>query len=151
MLPTMIVIDDIVFNQKQLDDAVDRGCRNICLCDNAFILPCADNTAYMAIGNVYAVIHLRRDRCYNIKFDGFEPTVIYTDGHVDMPKQDGEYFEKEGESYFTPSSRYFGSGTASSAVCTYHMSYRSSGSACSEYVCHDGAAFLANGYGLELI
>ena len=111
----MINIDDIVFNQTQLDDAIGRGCKNICLCDNSFTLPCTDGVSYMAIGDVKVVIRLDKGRRYNISFDGFEPTVLYTGGYTGITEQ--KYILQLCGSYGSyGSSGSYGSGSGGSFV-----------------------------------
>lgn len=149
----MIYIDDIVFTQKQLDEAVGKGHRNICLCDNSFLLPPADGISYMGIGNVSAVVRLDRERRYNISFEGFKPTIIYTGGYTGITENTGITEETAPLIYgsygsygsYTVSytsgggsgsgagkirSSYFTSGSATtSALTSFATSYGSGGSA----------------------
>lgn len=157
----MICIDDIVFNQQQLDNAVEKGLKNICLCDNSFNLPSVNGMTYMAIGDVRAVIHLDKDKSCNIKFEGFQPTVVYTGGYTGITEQKMNYGSFGSGSY----TRYVGSyvndnnnnnnaGSANSYTASYRTSYNtsyiSSGRFCGKYDVNDDV-FYANGYGLNLI
>lgn len=176
----MIYIGDIVFNQEQLDAAVKNGHKNICLCDNSFLLPPVGGMSYMGIGRVNAVIRLDRCRRCNITFEGFEPTVIYTGGYTGITENAaaednlplpvssygsygsyGSHRSVYGSGSGT-SSRYTSGSAASSFLTSYISSYGSGGSA--QYLLSavyipektenadiQCPVFYAAGYGLDLI
>lgn len=57
-----MTFDTVVFNQKELDKAVEKGYKYIALCDGNFILPERDDITYVSIGAVITKIQKRRRR-----------------------------------------------------------------------------------------
>lgn len=149
MLLAMICIDDIVFNQQQLDNAVKKGCKNICICDNSFNLPSADEMSYMAIGSVRAVIRLDRDKRYSINFEGFQPEIIFTGGYTGITEQQPNCVSFGCGSYANNNVESANSYTVLHKT-SHKMSYMSSSRFCGKYNVGDDV-FYANGYGLNLI
>lgn len=69
------MLDAIVFSQKELDEAIKNGAKNICLCDGVFSLPFLGDKIYYALGDVKAkTIMTFFDAIQNrVVFDGFVP------------------------------------------------------------------------------
>ena len=68
-------MDIIVFCQEELDKALLRGCRHICLCDGQFSLAAYGGIRYTAIGSVSASFPAPREEAdkLGIVFEGFTP------------------------------------------------------------------------------
>lgn len=68
-------IDIIVFEQKELDNALCCGYRSIALCDNVFLIPRIGDITYTVIGNVKAYADFTRQEAYmhNLRFVEFKP------------------------------------------------------------------------------
>lgn len=68
-------IDIIVFEQKELDNALCCGYHSVALCDNVFLIPRVGDITYTAIGNAeaYANFTYKEADMHGLRFIGLRP------------------------------------------------------------------------------
>ena len=135
------MFDAIVFSQTELEQALKRGYKSICLCDNEYLLPFCCGIKYFAIGQVYAKIQMTYVQVIenDVSFDGFCP--VFEQAVFSKPKSVsshmGSYmYEYE---YEYASSYKKSSGSASSYKTSFVCSFKGN------------KTFFVNGYGVNLI
>ena len=118
-------MESIVFNQKELSDALSAGCKSICLCDNNYSIPVFADVSFLSIGKVKARVLASRAECeqMNMRFLNFTPKYLKTHAFVPLKYSgaaDAGSFATSGGSF---SSSYRLSGSYS-LLTSYTTSYR---------------------------
>ena len=169
--------DVIVFSQNELDNALENGIKNVCICDGSFIIPLAGGVTYTAIGGADAVIYTDKRGAdeLGIVFDGFAPVFKPSNANISVLAHSyGTSASSFASSYFMSSfmtSYIYGysynalrvsytSSYSTSYVTSYMTSYVSSyaaSRACEAAVnngndnAQNGEVIMVNGYGINLI
>ncbi len=73
-----MAFDIIVYNQKELENALSNGYTSIALCDGKFILPLYRGICYTAIGNISVSINTDKQSCNSMGINciGFIPDFL---------------------------------------------------------------------------
>ena len=161
----LMTFDIFVFNQQELENALNTGHTSIGLCDNEFFLPSLKGITYIAIGNVQAFTDLCAEEFEDISCIGFTP--IYKEKpsaciNVCTPSSSSfissylvssytlmyEYeYEYENGSFSTSYITSYTTSFLTSYTTSYSTSFADIYS--SNYKNHE--CILVNGYGINLI
>lgn len=116
-------MEKIVFNQSELNAAI--GCRSIMLCDNDFVIEPCEDTEYIAVGTVSAVVKCSPLRAITLGmcFTGFIPRF---DDTSEQEKTEQEKVLHKATSFSSSFKSSFAASFAGSFTSSFKTSYKGS-------------------------